>query len=72
MIEFLQDQNRSQDFSSPQAKWDFLKYEIRKFTRSFTQKTQSKTKAHMAELNKTLQDLGESGVEKDTYQLRGS
>lgn len=63
MSKFLQEHGPDPDSSSPQADWDFLKYEIRKFTREYVQKEQSRTKVRVAELKKIMSMKGVDSIE---------
>lgn len=59
MIDFLRERPSDDSLSSPHIRWDFLKYEIRKFCIDFARKTGSKLKSRMNSLSRELRGMEE-------------
>lgn len=76
MIELLSDLSRQSCNAEPEAHWEWTKYEIRKFTRTFEKRLREEHRKKEKELNKLLtslterQDNGESGLEERLLATR--
>lgn len=64
MGDFL-DEWRAPDLPSAHSRWDFLKYEIRKFSIDFSRKSRSQAKTRRRELEQALDILGRSNLTHD-------